>query len=52
MEQAARHQCLIISETLTLINPDYLGPATFTSESGENPEIHSPIESLARQEGG
>jgi hypothetical protein len=52
MEQAARHQCLIISETPTLINPDYLGPAAFTGESGENPDIHSPIESLAQQKGG
>jgi MEDS: MEthanogen/methylotroph, DcmR Sensory domain len=41
------HPQLFISETLTLINPDYLSPDIFTSESA----IHSPDESLAQQQG-
>ena len=40
------HPQLFISETLTLINPDYLSPAAFTSEPCENPEIHSPVSPL------
>jgi hypothetical protein len=58
MPQAAMRQALVVhpsiffNETLSLLNPHYVRPESFTPVTAENPELDSVVNRLCQPESG